>query len=197
MTNSLNEPDDLQARLKFLGPNTDQWELQDILDSANRKLSGLVGHSIQEKIQPTIKDQREFSLAFNQVESITQVEIRTHNHTQPKKVDESNYSLTESPAKILFESSWAENNLFNNDYNLRVFYQPSLYKDLELMLALEEIMNLSAVQTGDDETRAMFENYQDRRQNLVRQINRTSQNIDDRDAGDTLAPNFNFPGHRI
>jgi len=74
---------------------------------------------------------------------------------------------------------------------------PSLYRDLELMLALEEIMNLSSIQTGDDETRAQFEQYRDRRKELVQTINRTAHNIDDKDAGDTLASNFNFPGDRI
>jgi len=65
------------------------------------------------------------------------------------------------------------------------------------MIALEEIMNLSAVQTGDDQQRAMFKEYKERRKEKVRRINRTAQNINDKDAGDTLAPNFNFPGDRI
>ena len=197
MADSLNQPDDVKSRLKFLGPNSDQWELQDVLDSANRKLPGFVGRDIEEKLRPTVEDQKEFRLTFNEVESIRQVEIRTHSYNQPEVVDSSNYTVTNSPAKIVFDQTWAEDNLFSNDYNLRVFYEPTLYKELELMLALEEIMNLSSVQTGDDETKAMFENYQDRRQELVRQINRTAQNIDDKDAGDTLAANFNFPGDRI
>ena len=197
MPDSLNEPDELKARLKFLGPNTDPWELQDILDAAHRKLSGFVGPEIQEKLRPTVKNQKQFHLTFNEVEKIRQIEIRTHSYNQPKVLDSSNYTVTNSLAEINFDSSWAENNLFEKDYNLRVFYKPALFKELELMLALEEVMNLSSVQTGDDETRAMFERYQDRRQQLVRMINRTAQNIDDEDAGDTLVSNFNFPGDRI
>jgi hypothetical protein len=197
MPDSLNEPGELKARLKFLGPNTDQWELQDILDAANRKLSGFVGRDIQEKLRPTVEDQERFRLAFSEVQNIRKVEIREHRYNKPERVDSSNYTVTGNPAKISFDSSWVEQKLSGNDYSLRVFYQPTLYKELELMLALEEVMNLSSVQTGDDETRAMFEQYQDRRQELVRQINRTAQNIDDRDAGDTLASNFNFPGDRI
>jgi len=193
----LNDDSELTDRLDFLGPNTEQSKLSSVLDSANRQMISYVGRDIEEKLRPTVEDQRTFQLAFNQVQDVRQVELQTHRNGQPEVVDAANYTVTKSPAEIEFDQGWAESNLYGNDYRLRVFYVPSLFKEVELMLALEEVMNLSSIQTGDEEKQVMFERYQSRRQELVRSINRTAHNISDPDAGDTLAANFNFPGDRI
>lgn len=202
MVKPLNEPDDLKARLKFLGPNSDQWDLEDRLLDATLDMDSKVGTKIEEKLRPTVEDQTDFSFAFSNLHSVIQVEIKTHPGTFPEKVDSSNYTVTlepdrGTPTNISFDQSWAEDNLFNNDYRLRVFYVPDIFAKLELKLAKWDVAIDSAIQTGDDEMKAQAEMSKERAKNLMRSINRTAQNIDDKDSGDTLAANFNFPGDPV
>lgn len=190
MVTTFNDSDDLEKRLKFLGPNTDKWELEEILESAHRKMRSKVGRTIEEELRLERREQTVFDLAFPEVFEVSEVDWRDES------VDSDNYTVTKEPASIEFDNSWAQSNYIHSEDRPVVEYTPSIFKELELMLALEEIMNLSSIQTGDDETQAMFEQYRERRKELVKTINRKSQNLTSRNRGKRVASNYNFPGER-
>lgn len=193
MVQPLNDDSDIKERLKFLGQNVDQYNLSSHLETAVRKMNSLVGRNIEEQLRPSVEDQNSFQLTFNEVHSIEKVELGRPG-LYDQSVNDSDYSVTKYPAEISFNTTWAEDNLHSSRDKTRITYIPTIFKELELMLALEEIMNLASIQTGDDETRAQFKQYKERRKELVKSINRTAQNIDDSDSGDNLPNNYNYPG---
>jgi len=193
MVDVLNDDSDIKERLKFLGPNVDQYNLSSHLETAARKMNSLVGRNIEEQLRPSVEDQADFQLTFNEIHSVEKVELGKPG-LYDQSVNSDDYTVTKYPAEISFDTTWAEDNLHSTRDKARIVYIPTIFKELELMLALEEIMNLSSIQTGDNETRAQFEQYKNRREELVKSINRTAQNIDDPDAGDNLSNNYNYPG---
>jgi hypothetical protein len=201
MVTPFNEPDDLQARLKFLGPNQDQWNLDDRLLDAALEMDSMIGRTVEEQLKPSVEDQTDFSFAYSNLFEVVRVEIVSPRGTFDQEVDASNYTVTKNPTRgdptnISFDQTWAEDNLFSKDYRLRVIYVPELYARLELKLAKWDISVDSYTQTGDDETASQAEKARKRAQSLKKNINRTNQNLGDFRAGRNLAANYNFPGNR-
>lgn len=200
MVEPLADPDDLESRLGFLGPNQDQWDLDDRLQKATNEMDTLVGTEVEESLKPSVEDQTDFRLAFSNLETVIQVELVSPRGTFDQKVDSSNYTITNEPSRgepqISFNQSFAEENLFNNDYRLRIIYVPKVFKDLELAIAELDITRLASIQTGDEELKAQAQQAQDRLGNLRDNINKTTANLGDPDAGRNLAANSNFPGDK-
>lgn len=190
MVTAFNNSDDIQARLTFLGPDTDKWNLEDQLVTAHRKLRSAVGRKIEEELRLERKEQTSFDLAFTEIESVETVDWRD------EKVNSDNYTVDLESGVIEFNESWAQSNYIYNDFRPVIEYVPTIFKELELMYALEEIMNLASIQTGDSERQAMFQQYRERRQELVKSINRKTQNLTSRNRGKTVASNYNWPGRR-
>jgi hypothetical protein len=202
MVEPFNTADDLQARLGFLGPNQDQFDLTDRLLDATLELEAMIGRSVQELLTPSFDDQREFRLTYSNVFEVIRIEIVSPHGTHPETVDSSDFTLTHSPERgnqqqLVFDQVFAEDQLFNEDYRLRIVYIPELYRRLELRLAELDIASLASVQTGDDQTAARAEKAMDRMDALMKRINRTEQNLADPDTGRNLSPNFNYPGDRF
>lgn len=201
MVQPLNEPDKLEDRLSFLGPNQDQWDLEDRLQDATLELETMVGREVEEQLRPENEDQREFSFAFSNIAELHKVIIQSNRYEFEEEVDASNYTVTKdpdrtNPVNIEFTQSYAEENLFSKDYRLRAIYVPELFKRLELRLAELDIATLASIQTSDDEVAAQADKARERVQRLRDRINRTTQNLGDKDAGDSLAANYNYPGNR-
>lgn len=200
MVDPLATQDELKARLTFLGPNQDQWDLEQRLKDATLEMETMVGRRVEEELVPTHEDQTDFTFAFSEVEEVIRVEGFFNDFDEI--VDASNYTVTKQatradPTNISFDQTWAEDNLFDNNYRLRVIYIPTLFKQLELRLAELDIAALAAVQTGDDNVQARAEKAEERLLALRDRINKTTQNLNDKDAGRSLAANYNFPGHNV
>lgn len=201
MVEPFNTPDELKERLRFLGPNQDQWNLDERLQDATLEMETMIGRTVEEQLLPSVEDQKDFRFAFSNIHEVIQVEIFS-NSGFDEKVDAANYTVTNEPTRadptnISFDQSYAEDNLFSNDYRLRVIYVPDLFKRMELRLAELDITTLASIQTGDEEVQARAEKAEARMLELQKRINRTTQNLRDKDAGDTLAANYNFPGNHV
>jgi len=201
MVNPLNDASDLENRLGFLGPNQEKFELEERLQDATLELDTMVGREVEEQLRPENEEQRKFSFAFSNIFELHKVIIQSNVYEFEKEVDETNYTVTKDPSRsdpvnIEFDQTFAEDELFNNDYRLRVLYIPELFKRLELRLAELDITTLSSIQTGDEERQAQAEKARQRVQSITDRINRTTQNLGDKDAGDSLAANYNYPGYR-
>lgn len=199
MVTPLNDPDDLEERLRFLGPNQDQYNLTDRLEDATLEMEHLVGRTVEQQLLPEQEDQNGFRFAFARVEEVVEVILQTFPQEFEDTVDSSNYTVTKDPGRtednIVFDQSFAEDNLHSNDYRLRVIYVPSIFKRLELRLAELDITRLASIQTGDDQVAAQADKAQERVGEIQANINRTTAQLGDRDAGDSLAANHNFPGN--
>jgi len=201
MVQPLNEPDKLNDRLGFLGPNQNQWDLEDRLQDATLELDTMVGRRVEEKLRPENEDQRKFSFAFSNIFELHKVIIQSNGYEFEKEVDDTNYTVTKDPSRgnpvnIEFDQTYAEENMFSKDYRLRVIYVPQLFKRLELKVAKWDIAVDYATQTSSDEMEAKVEKIKERKNALQSNINRTTQNLRDKDAGDSLAANYNYPGNR-
>lgn len=199
MVEPFNDQDELKSRLSFLGPNQDQWDLENRLLDATLEMESKIGRTVEEQLRPTREDQTDFALAFSNIHEVVRVE--GFFGTFDEEVDSSNYTVTKEPTRadptnISFDSTFADDNLHDNDYRLRVIYVPDLFKRLELRLAELDITTLASIQTSDDQIAAQAEKARERVESLMKSINRTTQNLNDSKAGDTLAANFNFPGNR-
>jgi len=202
MVEPFSEPDDLKTRLSFLGPNLDQFDLQERLLDATLEMESMIGRDVEEQLTPSFDDQRKFRLAYSKVFEVVRIEVVSPHGVHPETVDDADFTLDKDPdrgkqAQLEFFESFAEEELFDEDYRLRIIYIPDLYRRLELRLAELDIASLASVQTGDDETAARAEKAKSRMEDLMKRINRTEQNLGDKDAGRNLAPNFNYPGDRF
>lgn len=201
MVQPFNNSEDLKSRLQFLGPNQETYNLEERLMDATLELETMVGRTVTEQLRPSVEDQTDFKFAFSNIHELIKVEVVSPRGTFDQEVAAANYTETLSPSRnsptnISFDSTWAEDNLFNTDYRLRVVYVPELYARLELRLAELDITTLASVQTGDEEKAAQAEKARKRVEQLQKQINRTTQNLGDPHTGRNLAANYNFPGDR-
>jgi len=201
MVQPFNTQDDLKDRLSFLGPNKNQWNLEDRLLDATLELDTTVGRSITEALYPDYEDQKDFELTFSNIHEVNDIIVVSPRGTFDQKVDSSNYTITKDPDRsnpinISFDQTWAEDNLFNVDYELRVNYVPELFARLELKIAKWDLAVDNAVQTNDNEVAAQAEKIKERKQALKENINRTTANLNVPDPGENLAANYNFPGDR-
>lgn len=201
MVTPFNEQDDLKARLSFIGPNADQWNLEDRLLDATLELDTSVGRSITEAVYPDYEDQSDFQLTFSNIHEVIDIIVVSPHGTFDQKVDSSNYTVTKdpdrsSPVNISFDSTWAENNLHSVDYELRVNYVPELFARLELKIAKWDVAVDYAVQTNDEEVAAKADKIRERKESLKKSINSTTANLNVADPGENLAANYNFPGDK-
>ena len=187
---SFNTEKDIKSRLKFLGPNTDQYDLSQILTTGNRRVKASVGTKIEEELRLDRREQTVFDLAFTEIESVENLDF------WDEKVPENEYTINKEKGEVEFNQDWAKSNYLHSDYRPVIEYVPTIFKELELMFALEEVMNLASIQTSSDERQAMFEQYKNRRMELVKTINRKTSNLGSKDRGKTVASNYNWPGRR-
>jgi len=200
MVDPLAKPSDLSDRLGFLGPNQDQFNLRERLEDATLEMEHLVGRTVEEQLRPEQENQSGFRFAFTRVEEVVEVILQSFPEEFEDTVEESNFTVTKDPSRtednIVFDQDFAEDNLDDTDYRLRVIYVPSIFKRLELRLAELDVTRLAAIQTGDDQVAAQADKAQERVGEIQANINRTAAQLGDRDSGDSLAANFNFPGDR-
>jgi len=199
MVQAFNSAQDLEDRLSFIGPNSDKFNLEERLLDATLELDTTVGRSITEALYPDYEDQTDFELTFSNIHEVNDIIVVSPRGTFDQKVDSSNYTVTKDPDRsdpinISFDQSWAEDNLFNADYELRVNYVPELFARLELKIAKWDVAVDYATQTGDDEMAAKVDKIKERKQALKENINRTTANLNVPDPGENLAANYNFPG---
>jgi len=200
MVDPLAKPSDLSDRLGFLGPNQDNFNLRQRLEDATLEMEHLVGRTVEEQLRPEQENQSGFRFSFTRVEEVVEVILQSFPEEFEDTVDKSNFTVTKDPGRtednIVFDQDFAEDNLHDTDYRLRVVYVPSIFKRLELRLAELDVTRLASIQTGDDHVAAQADKAQERVGEIQANINRTTAQLGDRDSGDSLAANFNFPGDR-
>jgi hypothetical protein len=183
MVKAYNTEKDLRERLAFLG-NADSWNLTDILGTAHRRVLTVFGREIHERLLPVLEGQTSFRLSFDELISLSQVTLFD------KLVDPQYYTVNLEEGLIVFNSNWAGQNL-KGHYRLVVEYVPKIYKDMELLYAIEEVLELSTVQTNDQEENVRLEQVKRRINKMSKEINRLMPPPDDQ-RGQSIPANHRF-----
>lgn len=188
-----NEPDDLRNRLKLLNSSIDKDTMKDVLETAHRETTTRVGTHIREKLEPTRRDQQDFHLAFSAIKTgigasgILTLEV---NDEDDGYTSASNFDVT-SPnregVKISFTDSFFDDELDGKMYRMSVEYVPTVFEDLELALAMDEVLRLTVVQTQGDDAQQMQDTWAERVDRLTKEINRKAANLYDDEAGELTA----------
>lgn len=150
MAATFNEESDLRAQLTFLN-GADNWDLNNILQSANRRVSSRFGREIEERLRPETVDGREFYLSFNELRSFSRLVL------DDELVPEAEYTVDTDYGTVTITQSYFDKHMKGLGYRLNAFYVPEAYADLELLYALERILSLTTVQTNDEMTNNRLE----------------------------------------
>lgn len=142
-----NDPDALQDKFRVIGEQYTDNEIQDELDRANRKLQGRMGGEVVETKRAETNNQEEFTVGFNELETLNHVMIARDN----EYIDPTNYTFDSSTGTITFNDKYAEDNIYRG-LNLKFFYEPTRFKDLELWYAVKSIATSTAIQNRDGES---------------------------------------------
>lgn len=194
MVTAFNDSKDIEDRLKFLGPNTDKWDLGNRLERAHEDMQLLVGtNKVSEELRLDRKNQTTFDLAFPNVFKVLRIDWKD------EPVPEDKYEVVENdyaPDQIKFDEKWAEQNYIHSEFRPVIDYIPNVLKNLELQLAVEEITMDSSTQTSDSERKAQAEQYSSKVQRMVKSFNRKTVNLSSNNRGSTVTSNYNWPGQR-
>lgn len=192
MVNAFNTEQDIKDRLKFLGPNMDQWDLSNRLREANRDAVGHTVNKVEEELKSDRRGQTEFTLRFNEIFKVLRVDWRD------EKVPEDDYELVEEPlqpAKIVFSDEY-EDRFETSRWRPVVEYIPMDLKDLELLMACHTVILDSSTQTGDEDRKSQEERYWKKIEQRIQRINSKTVNLGSKDRGKTSSSNYNFSGRR-
>lgn len=183
MADPFNDKDDIEKRLSFLSRSFGSDELTDVLETAHRKLDSMVGRNVQEELRPDRIEQETYKLAFSELDKLVLVD------QNDETVDSDNYTVDQTTGEIVFDSSYVDDEMHNSYWSATAVYVPTIFKDLELYLALKEVLNLVAVQTQDDDVQLKFEQWKSQVKELKRSINRTTAHLTSPNRGDRVAAN--------
>lgn len=183
MADPFNGKDDIEKRLSFLSRSFGSDELTDVLETAHRKLDSMVGRNVQEELRPDRVEQETYRLAFSEIEKLVLVD------QNDEAVDSSNFEVDETTGEITFDSDYVEQEMHRKYWSATAVYVPTVFKDLELYLALKEVLNLVAVQTQDDDVQLKFEQWKNQVEELKKSINRTTAHLTAPNRGDRVAAN--------
>lgn len=143
---SYNEPEDLQNKYKGIGEQYTDNELQDILDTAHRKLDRRVGRKVRERRRPRFEDQEKFLISFSELISFNNITLNGD------KIDDSNYTVDTKKGTVTFNTDYAEDEIEKTS-ELIFEYVPSRYKDLEVWYAVKDITLTNTLQTRNGESK--------------------------------------------
>ena len=173
---SFNQPEDLTSKVKTLGQQYNENELQDELDRAHRKLDSKVGRVFVEYKQVETHGQETFNLAFSEILQFNNARFIERNDL----IDDSNYTVDTAAGSISFSTSFAEDKLSPGD-KLKLEYVPTRFKDLELWLAVLSLIRTTSLQTREGETSISVEEAKTHVDEITESINGKSGNRKVRD----------------
>ena len=168
---SFNQPEDLTSKLKILGQQYNENELQDELDRAHRKLDSKVGREFVEYKQVELDDQSDFNLDFSELISFNNARFLERNEL----IDESNYTVDTELGSVSFNTDFADDELSEGD-KLKFEYVPVRFKDLELSMAVLSILRTTSLQTREGETTISVEEAKSDVEEITQEINGKSGN---------------------
>lgn len=133
-----NQPEDLRRKVQDAGQMFTSEELQSFLDEANTELETNVGRNYTEiKHNPKQK----IRLRFGNLEKFNEI-----YKLPDTKIPEEKYDVEKGV--IEFNETYYEEEIKNN--KIKIFYEPQVFKTLELLYGARNILEITLQQTNDE-----------------------------------------------
>lgn len=164
---ALATPNDVRQKIGWAGDDLEDDEITDILDEMNRDMDGLVDYPFVQRETVEDPDDGQFKSTFRKLEKLGRV---FHNGDE---VDSNDYSKTDasddtSITIFEFDSSY---DLSKGD-KLEFWIYPTIFKDIEVALAVQHICENKLVSANDDVLQAQSERFEKRANKKIAQVNR-------------------------
>ncbi len=169
---TLNRTEDLIGKIGYPDGDTDEADLQAILEEAHQDMQAGVGKNFVEDKRIRVQAQdngeliEEYDLKFSPIFEIDRILLNEH-----EQVDESNYTVDKQNGSVTFDSQFVDEELFKSQI-VRFEYKPSKFKNIELWHAVHIAKNQELVQLEDSEQNALHDNALRRARRLENQVNR-------------------------
>lgn len=190
MANYLNDTQELEEELNQVGSGNEYNDLDfdRKLRQAHERMVALVGRFFVERRFIQFEDETSVDLEFESYESLDKVV--NVNGEGNEIIDVSNYTEDLSTGTISFTQSYVDDNFFEG-LVLQVYAVPTIFKNLELDLAVRNIMELESVATTDGVTNTQVDRLNQRISSKVANINR--RNTTGVQSGDNKNRGSQFP----
>lgn len=136
---SYNKVDDLRRKLRFMGDEFSETDLQEELEEANRKINVNIGKYYRDVTYVTNLEQKTYRLNFSPIIVFDRVFVSTSG-----ELDSDKYVVSEEKGIITFEDG------FDEGTKIICYYVPEVFKDLELLYATQSIMAMNLITTSDN-----------------------------------------------
>lgn len=171
-TETFNRVEDLIQRIGYPDDNTDEADLQNILEEAHQDLTANVGRNFIEdlRVRKTSDDEitQDFDLKLTPIFEVDEILLSEH-----EIVDDSNYTVDKQEGTVTFDQSFVDDELYTGK-TLRFKYKPEIFKQIELWRAVEIVKNQEIVQLEDSEQVALNRNALREAKRLENMVNRAS-----------------------
>ena len=156
---ALNKNADLESRVKG---SYDSGELDNFLDRANRKMHGRVGKHVKHDEVAKDTGQTVFDVPVEQLLEVTRVEY------QGETLESNEYSVDLDAGEVTLTSDF--DGSVDRGEVLRIYFKPTLFKDLEMEYAVKFAWKQRYRNTGNDTAKASVEDADDMIQTYVSDI---------------------------
>lgn len=164
MAKSYARPEDLTRKLKLIGSEFSDVDLQAELEESNRWLRGALGSYFRQHIFAEASTQRAFQVVFSPLLSVNSV------WKDRIQISASDYTSDLDTGIVTFGTVYANQSVGEGDvFEFR--YVPEIFIDLEVLKAVENILLMNTVITSSEEKRAKTQEVINQRKALQNQIN--------------------------
>jgi hypothetical protein len=157
---------ELEDQLRQVTVEYDDLDFEQRLNYANQRVQKLVGNQTIEYKTIEFEEETVVDLEATQLISFDKVVEAFDNNV----VDASNYTVDNSKAQIDFTQSFVDDNFFDG-YKLKLYYTPEIFKQLEIWIAMRNILETELIHTSDEVTNTQVERLNTRVQSVVDNIN--------------------------
>lgn len=161
---SLADTSELEEELRQAGAEYNDLDFDRKLRFANQRRVSHVGKQFIESKTIQFEDETSVSLEFAQLISFDKVA------DQDGVIDSSNYTVNEEEATVDFEQDYVDQN-FHDGYQLRFYHVPRIFKQLEIFIAMRNILETEYVQTPDEVNNTVVSNLNTRIMTIISRIN--------------------------
>lgn len=162
MVRAYATPEDVESKQKTLGREFTNADIQGELESAHRKLETEIGRYYIDR--RTLKmgdtDKTTFEAEHSQMISFEKI-----NHNG-EVIDDSHYEVDLTKGEVAFDEEYE----FRAGDTLIFFYTPTIFRDLEVWYAIEQIFQVVSVESDDEVKNAKLENIKNKINNLESRI---------------------------
>lgn len=155
---------ELEEELRQAGAEYNDLDFDRKLRFANQRRVSHVGKKFIETKTIEFEDETTVSLEFAELISFDKVA------DIDGVIDASNYTVNEDEATVDFNQDFGDDNFYEG-YELEFYFVPKIFKQLEIFIAMRNILETEYVQTPDEVNNTVVSNLNDRIMSIVSRIN--------------------------